>query len=304
MALSICNTVTDRHGREINHHGTAAFPIGCYFDHMPVEPVPWHWHDEVEAVIVWEGSCSFSVGAEKYHLKKGDGIFIHPGFLHAARETDHTDCFLHSICFHPRLVGGSLDSVFWQDYLIPLFSGPSCGCVSLAPDVDWQKEALNAIEAAWQLCSREGDGYEFLVRHALSKLICIMAGHCAFAQNVLSEKALRNAERIKIMLQYIHRHYSEEINTCQIAAIALISESECLRCFHDTIGTTPIQYLRQYRIRQACGLLASTPLKITDIGTQCGFQDISYFAKTFRGIVGCTPSQYRKNKAKEEQSAT
>ena len=71
-----------------------------------------------------------------------------------------------------------------------------------------------------------------------------------------------------------------------------LSVSECLRCFHRTIGTTPIQYLKSLRIKKAAELLTNTDMKIVDIGIICGFQDMSYFAKTFRNIYGCTPVSY------------
>ena len=60
------------------------------------------------------------------------------------------------------------------------------------------------------------------------------------------------------------------------------------------IGTTPIQYTKQLRIQKAVELLESTDQKVADIGALCGFQEMSYFAKSFREIKGCTPSIYRK----------
>lgn len=49
-------------------------------------------------------------------------------------------------------------------------------------------------------------------------------------------------------------------------------------------------------IQRAAELLRSTDWKISDIGTQCGFQEMSYFAKTFREMKGCTPKGYREQK--------
>ena len=98
------------------------------------------------------------------------------------------------------------------------------------------------------------------------------------------------------MLQYIQDHCEEEITVSGIAKSAAVSTSECLRCFHSTIGATPIQYVLQYRIQMAAGLLTETDRKIADIGMQCGFQDLSYFARMFRRLKGYTPSEYRKLK--------
>ena len=95
------------------------------------------------------------------------------------------------------------------------------------------------------------------------------------------------------MLQYIHNHFGEEITIDNIAASAAISKSECLRCFHNTIGTTPIQYLKNYRIERAAELLTDTEDKVVDLGIQCGFQDMSYFARAFRKVKGYTPTEWR-----------
>ena len=48
--------------------------------------------------------------------------------------------------------------------------------------------------------------------------------------------------------------------------------------------------------QKAAELLAGTALKISDIGAQCGFQETSYFIKTFRELMGRTPAAYRAQK--------
>ena len=111
---------------------------------------------------------------------------------------------------------------------------------------------------------------------------------------LLSPKHLRDSERIKTMLQYIMDNYGEAIDTAAIARSASVSESECLRCFRAAIGTTPIRYLREYRIEQAANHLANSQASIADIAAGCGFQDISYFTKTFREMKGVTPKVYQK----------
>ena len=185
--------------------------------------------------------------------------------------------------------------MFYQNYILPLIENQSLEGLFLQPGVLWQKAVLDAIEESWQACVNEPDGYEFLVRSALSQLVFQIHSHLPAFKPQSGGKANRNAERIKIMLQYIHDHFANEISTRHIAQSATVSESECLRCFRATIGTTPIQYLKQYRIQRAAQLLLTTQDKIADIGAQCGFQDVSYFTKTFRQAKGCTPSQYRQS---------
>ena len=57
-----------------------------------------------------------------------------------------------------------------------------------------------------------------------------------------------------------------------------------------------MQYLRQLRLQKAAELLQTTQLRIADVGARCGFQDASYFTKTFREWKGCSPVAYRRKK--------
>ena len=295
MALAECNSITDENGRELLEHGSPGFPIACYHDDFHICDVSWHWHEEWEAVLITQGSCLIAAGNQKIMLRAGEGFFIQSGVLHGCWDAEHTGCRFHSIVFHPRLVGSGLDSIFHQQFVQPLLDHTGADMVVLKPDILWQKQALIAIEAAWQHCVREEDGFPFLVRNQLSQLIFLLNTHLSPAASAISDKQFRDAQRIKTMLSFIHTGYGGELDTAMIAASASVSESECLRCFRGTIGTTPIQYLKTYRIRQAEKLLLSTDRKVSDIAECCGYQDMSYFTRSFRELTGCTPTQYRKN---------
>ena len=248
------------------------------------------------------GGVLAAAAGEKYTLAEGDGLFINAGVLHADWPLAAGRCRLHSVVFHPRLVGGSPDSVFWQKYLQPLLTDPSRPCAVLRPTVDWQHEAIEDMERAFRAVVNEIPGYEFKTRAALSEMIFQLVSHAPAVQ-AMPKKALRNADRIKTMLQFIQEHYAEDISVEQVASSASISPSECLRCFHDMIGTTPNQYLRGQRLQRAAELLCGTTLQVTAIAAQCGFEDSSYFARTFKKRTGMTPTQYRREAAKAAREA-
>lgn len=295
MALNACNTTVDEYGRELLEHGTLAFPIACYHDDFRISDVPWHWHEEWEAVLITRGSCLVAAGNQKERLQAGMGFFIHSGVLHGCWDTENSGCTFHSMVFHPRLVGGNSDSIFHRQFVQPLLDHSGPELIVLNPDVPWQNRALEAIEAAWQECAAETDGFQFRVRNFLSELTWLLFRNLSPAAASPRAKDLRDARRIKRMLSCIHSQFGSELTTAGIAASASVSESECLRCFRTTIGITPIQYLKQYRIRQAARMLTESQRKISDIAVSCGFQDMSYFTKVFREQLGCSPSQYRKN---------
>lgn len=296
MAIFSKSVNVDATGRDIAHHGTDAFPVASYRDDLSKYDIAWHWHGEMEAVVLTSGSLVYAAGNRKYTLQAGEGFFINSGTLHGAWSLDTTGCQFHSLVFHPRLVGGDENSVFYQNYVRPLMDNSGLEGMVLSPRISWQADAIAAIENAWQACAEEAAGYEFQVRTSLSQLLCLLQS--ANPGGAPNKKQLRAAERIKNMLRYIHEHFDEDLNTSAIAMSAGVSESECLRCFHTIIGTTPIQYLRQFRIQRSAQMLTNSSLSVSEIATRCGFQDVSYFTKTFRELRGCAPSEYR---AKKEQ---
>lgn len=293
MALSPCIPNVDPHGHELVEHGTPLFPVACYADDLETDTVLWHWHAELEVIRVAEGRITVNVEGGSWTLEEGEGCFITAGALHEVRQSSGRPGRLHSLVFHPRLVGGSLESVFWQGYVQPLLSDAASRFVRFSEEVPWQKEALEALESAWQACAQEPPGFEFAVREGVSKLVFLLSRHRPPAKEYPSEKALRDGERMKAMLRYIQEHCGGALSVAEIARSAAVSESECLRCFKSMIGATPIQYVKQLRLQRAAELLESTDGKIADIGAACGFQEMSYFARAFREWKGRTPSQYR-----------
>lgn len=295
MALRSCGAVmTDREGRELIAHGTALFPIACYYDDISQSDVSWHWHEELEILVVETGTARVAVNGADCLVRQGEGFFINTGVLHGVWPVGTETCRLRSVVFHPRLVGGGVDSILWQKYLEPLLSDPGRPFLHFSGAEGWEGEASRAIQDAWEIFVNEEAGFEFAVRERLSRLILLLFQNCPAAEKKPSGKSLLAGQRIKAMLQYIQAHYGEELSLTKIAQSAAVSENECLRCFRDMTGTTPIQYLRQVRIQQAAELLATTDRKISDIGAACGFQEMSYFARTFRELKGCTPGEFRK----------
>ncbi len=58
-------------GREAVHHGSDMFPAACYYGNLKGRPVPTHWHEELELIIVTAGRITVSIGTEKFQLEEG-----------------------------------------------------------------------------------------------------------------------------------------------------------------------------------------------------------------------------------------
>lgn len=87
--------------------------------------------------------------------------------------------------------------------------------------------------------------------------------------------------------------YSEPLDIPRLARTARISESHFIRTFRATFGETPHRYLQRRRVERAMFLLAQTRREITDICLEVGFASLGTFSRTFREIVGESPSGFR-----------
>ena len=291
----VWQTTVDADGREWVKVGTPGFPVqlwGRCNSAAGCTKIPWHWHEELELNLTFMGGEKVTVDGKVYELEAGQGIFVNSGVLHGSDVAEGHHMIYHdSLVFHPSVIGGASGSVFWQKYLTPVMDAPECRCVPILGETDWEKEILAQMErivAVWQK-----DGYELEVRAALSRVIFLLLENCVHHVQAPTERELRDAERIKQMVDFVRAHRAEQLTIEQIAASASISVSECLRCFHRMMKLTPKEYLRQHRIRHAVQLLTQTNLSIARIGEACGFEDMSYFARVFRAEQGCTPSEYR-----------
>ena len=89
------------------------------------------------------------------------------------------------------------------------------------------------------------------------------------------------------------RAYAEPLDVRAVAAVAHLSEAHFSRSFHTTFGETPHRYLQRRRVERSMFLLRETDRSITDICFDVGFISLGTFSRTFREIVGETPSDYR-----------
>lgn len=78
-----------------------------------------------------------------------------------------------------------------------------------------------------------------------------------------------------------------------LAAIALVSEAHFFRTFKTTFGETPHRYLQRRRIERAMYLLRTSERSVTDICMEVGFSSLGTFSRTFRDVVGVSPSEFR-----------
>ena len=106
--------------------------------------------------------------------------------------------------------------------------------------------------------------------------------------------------RIKPAVEYIDANYDRHLPLAEIAKAAHLSVSRLAHLFKDEMGMTIIDYLTKVRISHAKHLLLSTDDNCTQVCFEVGYNNQSYFTRTFKELVGMTPRQFRENNRRKQ----
>lgn len=292
MAISICDVHTNQSKKDTTPFGSAEFPIACYEDDMQLTSVPVHWHDGYEFIVSMSGIVTVYVNGDHIDLNPGEAIFINSGCLHGVKSVIDEISILHSLVILPKFMGGSAESIIYKRIVFPFSEKDAPAYIILNKNTDWQKNMIELMLSAWTAITNETFDYENDARYYSSKAMRLLTEHLSeISYPSGTNKPL--LDRMRLAITHIETNYADDISNNDLIELLNCSESVLLRSFKQVVGTSPMQFLMNYRIQKAAELLISTDLKSCDIAYLCGFHDISYFTKIFKRTMGVTPSMYK-----------
>lgn len=122
------------------------------------------------------------------------------------------------------------------------------------------------------------------------------------ARLVLACLALENGEvvasetigaGIQCITDHMERHVAEAADLPAWLKLFGGSRSHFQRQFKRATGYAPNDYFLRLKIRKACGLLATSNLRVGEIAERVGIADPYYFSRQFRRVTGASPRAYR-----------
>lgn len=120
-------------------------------------------------------------------------------------------------------------------------------------------------------------------------------GLACIARNMTDAyEKLRPYAEMNEVLEYVRKNHAQPIKIEELAKVARLSPSQFDRRFKKVFHITPTRHILNVRIRSACNLLASTHDTIASIALEAGFYDHSHFIRSFKKLIGLSPSAYRK----------
>lgn len=100
---------------------------------------------------------------------------------------------------------------------------------------------------------------------------------------------------VQRMQDYIEKNNTEEISLLDFARESLFSPWYSYRLFRKSLGLTPAEYIRKYRLTQAAKQLKSGDVRVIDAALDAGFSNVDTFRRAFYREFGLNPGDYMKN---------
>lgn len=277
---------------EIVKYPDAALPvktwIACSRDFPSLSDVN-HWHADFELLHILEGAMKYNINGEVVSLNKGDLLFVNSGNMHFGFQERYEECSILCLNFNPALLATSaleqsLDKIcgagtppyllFHEGRFDDMSFVECVKSIDKAFHSDKDSRVLEMLGEIYRLCAKLVERIAHTEQRQMS-----------------SEKQLQAMYR---MTGFIQGNYANKVSIEEIAGAGLVCRSKCCRLFREFLGKTPVEYLTEYRIYKSLELLKSTDKSITDIAVSCGFCGSSYYAETFKRLMGCTPGEYRR----------
>ncbi len=272
---------------ETKQHGTALFPFAFY--HVdPSHPryiMNYHWHAEYEIIRILEGELAMTLDEKSFTAAAGEIVFIHSGILHSGTPRDCVyECLvfdLNAFLKHNPSCSSYIQRIIDRSALVYHHF------TSRYPQVQ------QIMDHVFRSMASGEPGYELTTFGELYHFFGLVFSRHLYLEDVpQTRKDYRRIMQLKSALDYIDNNYASPITLEQLSQAASMSPKYFCRFFYQMTHRTPMDYLNSQRIEHACYELSTSETSVTDVAYSCGFNDLSYFIKTFKRYKGTTPGKY------------
>ncbi|MBQ8295876.1 MAG: AraC family transcriptional regulator [Clostridia bacterium] len=273
---------------ELKRHGRDDFPFELYCLHHqhPKYKMAFHWHTNLELVRVLQGRLSLTLDNRNHLLNAGDVAIINSETVHGATPED---CIYQCIVFNAAFL--KTNNRACDAFLDDLLSHNT-----FLIERPFDTDVVSTVHKIFDQLQNDGDGTTFKALGLFHQLLGEIQQKKLF--NAYLPPSSVNDEKkvikLKTVLKFIREHFATDITLDDMAVVAGFSCKYFCKFFKDMTGTTPVNYLMAYRIERAERKLLTSDQSITQVAFDCGFNDLSYFIKTFKTFKGVSPKEYRK----------
>lgn len=300
--------------RETTPHGNALFPFMLYdMVSNPAfeERIGCHWHEEIEFLVITKGEGCVQLDGRSYFVKENDICLIPSNRLHLLTCPEEQPLNFFSIVFHPDFLRSLSRDTIQKRYLEPFLSGAAdCSLLHAAAakqdpihtTATWEQSLLQCLRQIRQAFHAKKYAYELFIKIHLLEAFHLLATHILPGPNPACDSSEHQIVLAKSMMEYLRTNYDCDITLSQLEKSFCLSKGHICRLFKAMTHMTPFAYLNYYRIQQSVEFLEHSDDEISLIATKCGFNNISYYNRTFRKYMHMTPSEFRKTQTAQSNN--
>jgi len=249
----------------------------------------WHYHPEIELIFVCGGSGKRQIGSNISYFSDGDLILIGSNLPHCGMTNENTNNDYEVVIQFPI---DFLGSEFWQakemNKIAVLLEAAKSGIV-------FGDEVKNALKTKMEALTEATSLAKLMILiEILDELSHTQDYKILNASKYYLQTQKEDNDRISVIFNYVKDHFKEQITLETVAELSNMTVPSFCRYFKKITNKTFTQFVNEYRITHSLKLLAEQPMSITEVCFDSGFNNFSYFNKTFKEHTQMSPSQYRK----------
>ncbi len=277
--------------KENKPHGTKDNPFSTYHikDVNRAFQIPVHWHDELEIIYVKRGTLNVNIAGESYVGNLGDAFAVSPGNLHfMGSPTGRVDYY--TFLFPMKYVVFDTDDLLDRQVLDPLNTGRLMMCPQIG---DKLKDICEELVEIHKL--KTSEAAQKISAQVQTKILLLQFILKMWQEGLIMDNATSGRNTVeKEMVSYLQQNFTEKISLREFGTQFHLSEKYISRYFKEHFHITLSQYVNHLRLEHARQLLQDTALPITEVAMQSGYQNVSYFIRSFKETYGVPPLKYRK----------
>lgn len=279
--------------KEAAVHGSKEYPVAIY-DLQKIGPsfhVSLHWHEELEIVYIYEGPLYLTIENKEYIGKPGDIFIVNPKEIHKMH-VQTPGVRYGTLLFSLKTLLFQESDEITRKYLQPLAMG-DISFLNILKDKDLREKIFPLITEIVYMNKEKVPAYRFGTKALLLQILFLLYnGHTKKSHQAMNKNSILNRE----IISYIGERYTTDITLAEIADNFHMSYKYFSRYFKNTFNTTLSDYVMKLRLERAELLLGTTELSVTEVCLQTGFNNISFFIRSFKKAYGMTPLKYRNQK--------
>lgn len=255
----------------------------------------WHFHPHYQLFTVIKGTGTRFIGDDIRHFEEGDTVFLGPNMPHLWR-SDRNYFEKES-----QLQTEGIVVYFKEDFLgNDFFEKPEMFDIK-----SFLKNSERGLDLTGTLGSEMvSDLKELLVLtgfEGISKLLNILHKlsvtdnyQYISSSNYTNTHKISETERMRIVHEYVLKHFKENINLSTVASLSNMTEAAFCRYFKSRTNKTFSDFVKEIRIGNACKMLQNEQKSISQICYESGYNTVSNFNNQFKSLKGVSPLQYQK----------